>query len=159
VLGGVILGNHESTHPEEYAAQAQRGIYKRITHDKAVFAVVDGVGPLANALSADSRFAPQVSRALMHLVNTLKDAVMVSAHPAVTAPFQPLRLCHNLLPVTCGAPSRELCTCLLQSTAFVALSRFTPHACRCSLRLQRPVMFTQYLTNMVLPDVYKPAGR
>lgn len=85
IWAGVLHKDHKSTPYEEYAAKATKGIYKRIQlpdgnwmQGKVAFAVLDGTGPLADALHQSSPHSNRVSLAIMRLLEVVTAEVVVS---------------------------------------------------------------------------------
>jgi hypothetical protein len=84
LLGGVIETKKGSTHPEDYAAHAKTGIFKKIylpdgraVPGKMAVMVLDGVGPLAAALSRGTKKTDPINQALWCLALALVKAVEV----------------------------------------------------------------------------------
>jgi hypothetical protein len=92
LLGGVIDKHTASTCIEDYAALAKDGIAKKIplpdgkavVEKKMAVIVVDGVGPLADALSGESEHQRELSQALSRLMYVLVKVVAVRGPTALS---------------------------------------------------------------------------
>jgi hypothetical protein len=82
ILIGVADGSGKTTHQDDYGLLASEGVTKRVpTADghKRLFAVMDGAGPLKDALeNCEHKHNGALATILMRLLNVMSDHIAVS---------------------------------------------------------------------------------